>query len=68
MKVEVMKERDMGFICLIQVMICGKQLQVRKQFHTVPDVTCKKKNCFLKEWSFSSNFYEEKVVVNKISL
>ena len=24
MKVEVMKERDKGFICLIQVMICGK--------------------------------------------
>ena len=42
MEVEVMKERDRGFMCLIQVMICGKNLQVRKQFHTVPDVTCKK--------------------------
>ena len=42
MEVEVMKERDRGFMCLIQDMICGKNLQVRKQFHTVPDVTCKK--------------------------
>ena len=30
-----------GFMCLIQVMICDKKLGVGKQFHTVPDVTCK---------------------------
>ena len=37
-----MKERDNGFMCLIQVMICDKQLRVLKQIHTVPDLTCKK--------------------------
>ena len=42
MKVEVMKERDKSFMPPIQVMICDKQLQVRKEFHTVPDMTCKK--------------------------
>ena len=41
-KVEIMKERDKGFMCLIRVMICDKKLGVAKQFHTVPDVTCKK--------------------------
>ena len=29
-------------MCLIQVIICGKKLGVTKQFHTVPDVSCKK--------------------------
>ena len=42
MKVEVMKERDKSFMCLIQVMICDKLLHVRKEFHTVPDMVCKK--------------------------
>ena len=37
-----MKERDNGFMCLIQVMICDKQFGVLKQIHTVPDLTCKK--------------------------
>ena len=39
---EIMKEIYKRFICLIQVMICDKKLGVAKQFHTVPDVTCKK--------------------------
>ena len=39
---EIMKEMYKRFICLIQVMICDKKLGVAKQFHTVPDVTCKK--------------------------
>ena len=42
MKKEIMKERDKGFMCLIQVMICDKKFGVTKQFHTVPDVTHKK--------------------------
>ena len=42
MKVDVMKERDKSFMCLIQVMICDKLLHVRKEFHTVPDMICKK--------------------------
>ena len=43
MKVYLMKERDKSFMCLIQVIYDLQQkLQVRKQFHTVPDVTCKK--------------------------
>ena len=37
-----MKERDIGFMCLIQVMICDKKLGVTKQFYTVPNLTCKK--------------------------
>ena len=39
---KIMKEMYKRFICLIQVMICDKKLGVAKQFHTVPDVTCKK--------------------------
>ena len=67
MKVEVMKERDKGFICLIKVMICGKFVASQK---TVSHCSGRdmQKNCFLKECSFRSNFYEEKVVLNKISL
>ena len=41
-KVKVMKDRYKGFMYLIPVMICDKKLWVAKQFHTVPDVTCKK--------------------------
>ena len=37
-----MKETYRGFMCLMQVMICDKKLEVAKQFHTVPDVTYKK--------------------------
>ena len=37
-----MKDRYKGFMYLIPVMICDKKLGVAKQFHTVPDVTCKK--------------------------
>ena len=37
-----MKERDKGSIFLIPAMICDKHLGVKKQFHAVPDVTCKK--------------------------
>ena len=42
MKVEIIEERDKGFMCLIYVMICDKKLGLGKQFHTVPDMTCKK--------------------------
>ena len=42
MKMEIMKERDKGFIFLIQAMICDKKLGLTKQFHTVLDMTCKK--------------------------
>ena len=28
MQIEVMKERDKGLVCLVQVMICDKRLQV----------------------------------------
>ena len=42
MKVEVMKKRDRGFVCLIQAMICDKKLGLTKQFRTVLDMTCKK--------------------------
>ena len=66
-KVEIMKEMYKGFMCLIQVMICDKKLGVAKQFHTVPDGTCKK-NYYFKQCSLSSNFYEEKVVLNIISI
>ena len=37
-----MKEMYKCFMCLIQVMICDKKLGVAKQFHTVPDMICKK--------------------------
>ena len=42
MKVEIMKEKDKDFMCLIQVMICDKKLGVTKQFSTVLYITCKK--------------------------
>ena len=42
MKVEIIKERDKGFMCLIRVMICDKNLEVRKHFDTVPEVIWEK--------------------------
>ena len=63
MKVEIIKGEGKSFLCLIHVIICDKKLGVKKQFHTVMEVTCKK-SCYLKQCSFSSNFYEEKVVLN----
>ena len=42
MKVEIMKKRNKGFMCLIQVMIYDKKVGGRQQFYTVPKVTCKK--------------------------
>ena len=42
MEVEIIKERDKDFMCLIKVKICDKKLVFTKQFNTVPDVTCKK--------------------------
>ena len=42
MKMEIIKERDKGFIFLIQAMICDEKLWVTKHFHTVLDETCKK--------------------------
>ena len=41
MKVKIMKERDRRFVYLIQAMIFDKKLGVTKQFHIVPDITCK---------------------------
>lgn len=42
MEVEVMKVKDKCFMCLTQFMICDKKFEVRKWFHTVPDMICKK--------------------------
>ena len=46
-------------MCLIQVMICGK-LQVREQFHTVPDVKCKKTLLFETAVLFPFKFLRRK--------
>ena len=42
MKVGIMKERDKGFMCLIQVMICDKELGVTNSRQDIPDVTLQK--------------------------
>ena len=60
---EIIKETNKGFMCLIHVMICGS-------YKTV--LYCSRRNmqksCHLKQCSFSLNFYEEKVVLTIISL
>ena len=42
MKMEIIKEKEKGFIFLIQAMICDKKLWVTKQFCTALDGTGKK--------------------------
>ena len=53
-------------MCLIQVMICDKNLEVRK--HLYCSGSDMRKNCYLKQCSFSAKFYEEKVVLTITSL
>ena len=66
MKVEIMKDRDKGFMSNASYDLWQKVGSYKTVLYCAGcDL---QKSCYLKQCSFSSNFYEEKFVLNIISL